>query len=621
MGNVNNGVLDGLRKTGPRFRDLTVEGVPGAILGYRLCGATASGPPVAGSWKARDIVPDATGTAWVCTAAGSPGTWIQLGDKPYQFRPETYGAKRNGKLCADGAMAIGSVLTSATANFTAADQGKYILVWGAITATSSNPGYLFATITQVNSSTSVTLSAAATIAVNTTGFLYGTDDTTAIQAAVNAATTYSLNGNGAIGVVQLLPGIYCAASQAAVALGTNTTTLGNAVITIPAVSPTSGVKAQLQIIGAGCAQLPHWTQPQPPQGGSIIFGMRTDGTGNPTTGGGTNYGPTSIIGGPIIGYGGGGGTFSNMHIRLERFTCMVPVSSFAYCGPDLYGIGQASVDEFSYLPLAVIPLNIGNSGFSSTANTWPPLSPTSGVGYGGSTYQPAYTFGLRMPSDGNNAIADIGSYTSYFTQISLIGSEHTTFVNFRCLFSQYGLLAMTNTGGTVSHGITGLHMLSQQVRYPVGSVSSGYYVLDTAIGVVISRMDIESSTNIVSDAASKLYGEIGFNFISAATSYLPVQYGTGGTGIKLKRIEAAPGPIASGNGVTTSLPASGAAWNNYYYRDAWITLSATTITALSIGATAQAVPAAAATYSFLLPSGQSYTWSGTGTLVPTISLL
>jgi hypothetical protein len=223
-----------------------------------------------------------------------------------------------------------------------------------------------------------------------------------------------------------------------------------------------------------------------------------------------------------------------------------------------------------------------------------------------------------MPSDGNNAVADIGSFTSYFTQISLIGSEHTTFVNLRALFSQYGILAMTNTGGTVSHGITGLHYLAQQVDYPVGSVASGYYALDCAIGIVIARLDIESQTQIVNDAAGLLYGEIGFNLISAVTGYIAVQYaGGGGSTLKLKRIEAAPGPVTG----PQAPPANNAAWANYYYRDAWITLAATTITAVKIDSTAQAVPSAAATYSFFLPAGHSYTPTYTGTLTHTVSLL
>lgn len=74
--NLNNGVLDGIRRIGGRFRDVTVDGgLPGAPLGLRLRGATASGPPATGTWKAGDQVSDRTGAIWICTAAGSPGSW------------------------------------------------------------------------------------------------------------------------------------------------------------------------------------------------------------------------------------------------------------------------------------------------------------------------------------------------------------------------------------------------------------------------------------------------------------------------------------------------------------------------------------------------------------------
>jgi len=531
-------------------------------------------------------------TTGTVTSAGGGGS--------YEFTPESYGALRNGRIVEDGAMTSGSaVLTCATSTpFAAGDVGKYVLVWGVITSTNSEPGYLFATVTGYTSPSQVTLSASATITVTASGVLFGTDDTAAIQAAVNAATAYSMTGNGALAKVILSEGIYCSGAPATLGSGTGG---GNAAITLPIVNAEVGVKAQVQIIGAGCSQLPHWTQPQPPQAGSIIAAMRNDGSLN------TTYGPTSIIGGPVNGYGGGGGTFSNMHIRLQGFTILIPMSSNAYAGPDLYGLGQASVDEVSYLPLAVI----------STSTTWPALSTNAGGIYGTATYWPAYTFGLRMPADGNNAVADIGSFTSYFTQISLIGSEHTTFVNLRALFSQYGILPMTNTGGTVSHGITGLHYLAQQVTYPVGSVASGYFALDCAIGIVIARMDIESQAQLVSDAASLLYGEIGFNLISAVTGYIAVQYASGGgSTLQLKRIEAAPGPVAS----PQAAPANNTAWPNYYYRDAWITLSATAITAVSIDSTAQAVPSAATKYAFFLPAGHSYTPMYTGTLTHTVSL-
>lgn len=39
-------------------------------------GATASGAPASGTFEVGDYVIDQTGIVWICTAAGTPGTWV-----------------------------------------------------------------------------------------------------------------------------------------------------------------------------------------------------------------------------------------------------------------------------------------------------------------------------------------------------------------------------------------------------------------------------------------------------------------------------------------------------------------------------------------------------------------
>lgn len=48
-----------------------------------IAGALATaGPPTAGTWKANDVVLDATGALWLCTAPGTPGAWGMVGAGP-----------------------------------------------------------------------------------------------------------------------------------------------------------------------------------------------------------------------------------------------------------------------------------------------------------------------------------------------------------------------------------------------------------------------------------------------------------------------------------------------------------------------------------------------------------
>lgn len=54
-------------------------GLTGATAGGRLAGATTGGAPVTGTFAVGDLVIDQAGKVWVCTGAGSPGTWAQSG--------------------------------------------------------------------------------------------------------------------------------------------------------------------------------------------------------------------------------------------------------------------------------------------------------------------------------------------------------------------------------------------------------------------------------------------------------------------------------------------------------------------------------------------------------------
>ena len=54
-------------------------GLTGAVAATRYVGGTASGSPGSGTFAVGDFVIDQTGKVWICTAAGTPGTWAQAG--------------------------------------------------------------------------------------------------------------------------------------------------------------------------------------------------------------------------------------------------------------------------------------------------------------------------------------------------------------------------------------------------------------------------------------------------------------------------------------------------------------------------------------------------------------
>jgi hypothetical protein len=67
----------GLLKTDTLFvgQGITATGLTGATAASRYVGATASGAPASGTFVKGDFVIDQTGAVWICTAAGTPGTW------------------------------------------------------------------------------------------------------------------------------------------------------------------------------------------------------------------------------------------------------------------------------------------------------------------------------------------------------------------------------------------------------------------------------------------------------------------------------------------------------------------------------------------------------------------
>jgi hypothetical protein len=50
----------------------------GAVAATRYVGATSSGAPVTGTFALGDFIVDQTGKVWVCTVAGTQGTWVQI---------------------------------------------------------------------------------------------------------------------------------------------------------------------------------------------------------------------------------------------------------------------------------------------------------------------------------------------------------------------------------------------------------------------------------------------------------------------------------------------------------------------------------------------------------------
>jgi hypothetical protein len=115
------------------------------------------------------------------------GPIVDRGGEVLNVRHPDFGAAGDGRMVSDGNVTQGSaVVTSATAAWTAADVGKPISV--TIRPTDSADKLLATTIQAVNSATQITLAAAMTATSTQADLVWGTDDTAAIQQAIDAAS-------------------------------------------------------------------------------------------------------------------------------------------------------------------------------------------------------------------------------------------------------------------------------------------------------------------------------------------------------------------------------------------------------------------------------------------------
>jgi hypothetical protein len=107
------------------------------------------------------------------------GNWFELSSSPVNV--DMFGAIGNGFSAVDGAITTGtSTFTSATGSFSAFSVGRSIVIKGAGVAGAN----LSTTISGYTNATTVTLTVPASTTVSGASWCYGTDDATAIKAAV-----------------------------------------------------------------------------------------------------------------------------------------------------------------------------------------------------------------------------------------------------------------------------------------------------------------------------------------------------------------------------------------------------------------------------------------------------
>jgi hypothetical protein len=161
--------------------DFKPTGLTGATQASRYVGATASGAPSTGTFLQRDWVVDAAGSIWICTTAGSPGTWTAVGSSIVGFFEVT-----------------GTSLFTAQADFSDAVVIQGALTTGGPLSISGGLGLLNGQALAIKSLTELTTIAAAASTLTTIQIPAGAivfAVSVRVTVAIPTATTFTVTGN------------------------------------------------------------------------------------------------------------------------------------------------------------------------------------------------------------------------------------------------------------------------------------------------------------------------------------------------------------------------------------------------------------------------------------------
>jgi hypothetical protein len=403
----------------------------------------------------------------------------------------------------------------------------------------------------------------------------GADDTPNLRAAVNAALAY-MAANQGYAEIWLDPVLYTLSS----ATLKNSTNQGNSQLPLNPVG-NSGPCQRLVIrsTGGGAPPNPNFAATGAQLGAgpvllSTLTGQSNDGT----------WGAPSVMGGPTPqqgwGYNGGSPNFSNLMIDTEGITVMTQGPNPTMIGFDFRGLTKMNATGASLVDATV-------SQMSSTqpTNNW--------------------ALGLCSPDVGNSDLSDIGTWTSYGYAWGLELSEHANAKRITAVYCAQGVALNAGAGqrgfyiGYLSAESNGSHVVSY------GGSSAP---------LVIGHMDVEGTAHYggsgydIDDTGGTLYGRV---LLSRQNG--PSNFQVNGCA----NLEIIAGQDGNRSVQTAPSYTLGTAFQNPWWRHAWVTLNTGTTTGILIGPTSATCTTSVGTVttspvSFRLPSGWWLNIQGSG---------
>lgn len=475
-----------------------------------LASPTFTGTPAAPTATAGTSTTQLATTAFVANAVSSLSGRVDV----FDVTKSPYNAKGDGKFILDGAITSGAaILTSASNPFAAGDVGKYVMIKGAAPTGVTS---LIATITTFTSAGQVTISTNASITVTGALVLWATDDTAAIQSAINAAAAYAaLHGAGTV-FFPTGAGYYYGIAGALVTGGS---THGNSQLTIPIVATTNN-KSGLTFLGAGNGSiLQHWQQLTPQFSGSTLVSFGVFASSGAQSTSVNNNGNPCVIGGPAQpgGYGVAPGVYSNMGVTFQNMSILTTYSlnGLTYTAGDMSGMSNCNLFDFAYGTTGTVPHN-DFQGVSSFAN--------------------GLSIGWLMPANGNNdncAVRNVTCHGGY--TFGFYATEHTSVDAMRILYCWSGFCPVgvyfSSVGATHAFWVNQLSVEACSILVNiVGAGSAG-------IGpfIQIDQLDTETSSPVFADRNSGVALAAALGTIRLTGLYTAANITTGGlpTGLKI----------------------------------------------------------------------------------------
>lgn len=497
--------------------------------------------------------------------------------RPWQFRPEDYGAKGDAQIARDVATNSTNTITSATIA-AAATVGQWVLING---GRGNADTAAIGTITAISGNNITLDTTARSLPVNFTGTsldaVWFTDDTAAIINAFTAGKAYAESHNYYFEVVFQDKGY----GVAGLTQSNDGNIMYNTQIPIPRPTSNNARKLVIGVKGAGrVAHHDYWNSTTTDFAGTTIVTSQTaPGTMDAT------YLFQSVFGAGIPQSGGNmAGTMTPVFVNhkpvFENISILAPVYT-NITGFDFQYSSGAYSDGCQMLAFAQALYGTGVHLMDQYA---------TGI-FGGKL-----GCGMRLPITGNNADVVVPEWECTGIAVALATpSEHVTIGTLKTFFNG---VVLQITASSTGHGLTIQRVTAEAYQGGIrNELTAGGNKVPIFVGMWNTETSAASGGYDVSDSGNSLTGQINWANTVDSAHLQPVVVGAGNVRIV---------NVGTYRGAQTApaVPASTVALLNPFWRDATVRITGGTVTSVVVDG--QTV-ATATNATVTVPTGKSIT--------------